>query len=717
MLLFSKIQTRSLPLRTLGLVAVSLVVHAQALAQKNSFESLTDQIPPRVSTQNGKASASKAHATDGTYSMKVVFSKQPAGVFSKLRVTPKTSWNFKNKGGIIVDVTNPMSYTVSFGLSMTDTNGKIEGTYTTIESGATVSIALRIDPSYLKPRDYGLTGFPNPYPGIRVIDPPPTEGFDVSHIVRFEIYMRGGRPASDTLYVDNVRPLPEVTLKSALDDMVDDLGQYSKATWPGKITSREDLISRIHTENLDLLANRYLPNQDNIGARKNGPWYSPPGYFGTKKIDGKWWLLSPTGKPYWLSALSALRLNANETNITKREYMFKSLPKTDGPEAWAYTDFTGVTRGPASSGTAVNLLALNLSRKYGPDWFNIWKERTIMRMVSWGFNGIGKGSEIAFYRNGRLPYLANLLEMGDFARVDTGKEMLYSGLPDPYDPDYRKAIEVQMQRVSKTVDGDPLCIGFQLGNEPIFSNFTKNGEFAIAYGAMSGKAKRSPAKRAFLEILEDKYGSIDSLNKAWDTTFKSWKDLEDPTDLPEVPNGKLKADMKAYILDYARTYFRVGRETIKKYAPNHMYLGPAIYLFTPEVLQAASELCDVICLNIYNTVFDEVKYAQLRELDRPCMITEYHIGALDRGGIHPGLIPTASQELRAATWQTYLRSILDNPCFVGACWYRAYDQPITGELLTAENYATGFIDNQDNPYPEMREMARSLNREIYDRRW
>ena len=48
-------------------------------------------------------------------------------------------------------------------------------------------------------------------------------------------------------------------------------------------------------------------------------------------------------------------------------------------------------------------------------------------------------------------------------------------------------------------------------------------------------------------------------------------------------------------------------------------------------------------------------------VDRPLIIGEFHFGALDRGMFHTGLVPTASQQERAAAYREYVHSALRNP--------------------------------------------------------
>ncbi len=83
---------------------------------------------------------------------------------------------------------------------------------------------------------------------------------------------------------------------------------------------------------------------------------------------------------------------------------------------------------------------------------------------------------------------------------------------------------------------------------------------------------------------------------------------------------------------------------------------------------------------------------------------------------HQGLVPTADQDDRAASYVRYVESVLDCPVFVGCHWFRYVDEPITGRIYDGENYNIGLVDVTDTPYPELIAAAKRVNRRIYERR-
>ena len=77
----------------------------------------------------------------------------------------------------------------------------------------------------------------------------------------------------------------------------------------------------------------------------------------------------------------------------------------------------------------------------------------------------------------------------------------------------------------------------------------------------------------------------------------------------------------------------------------------------------------------------------------------------------------ADQNDRARMYKDYLRSVIDNPYFVGAHWFQYIDSPVSGRAHDGENYNVGFVTNTDVPYSPMVKAAKEINSELYPRRF
>ena len=97
----------------------------------------------------------------------------------------------------------------------------------------------------------------------------------------------------------------------------------------------------------------------------------------------------------------------------------------------------------------------------------------------------------------------------------------------------------------------------------------------------------------------------------------------------------------------------------------------------------------------------------------PLIIGEFHMGALDRGMFHTGLVSVDSQAARAKAYKEYVQSCLRHPSFVGCHWFQYQDEPTTGRVYDEENYQIGFVDIADTPYRETIDACREVGSGMY----
>jgi hypothetical protein len=166
------------------------------------------------------------------------------------------------------------------------------------------------------------------------------------------------------------------------------------------------------------------------------------------------------------------------------------------------------------------------------------------------------------------------------------------------------------------------------------------------------------------------------------------------------------------------SYYSQVAAVAKEVMPNTLYLGSRLDYhdwpegpeFRREIVRAAARHCDIVSFNFYKFTVDDV--AMPDGVDRPAIIGEFHMGALDRGLFHTGLRGVFGQNQRAEAYRYYVTSALRNPAIVGAHWFQLYDESTTGRR-DGENYQIGFLDIGDSPYAETIAAARQVGARIY----
>ncbi len=674
-----------------------------------SFEQAADL--RQIVTTHARVTQLHNFATEGHYALQVDFEAvdQPQVELSAAAI--RADWH--PSGALGIDVRNPSTEPLGFSLEVEDAAGAKTTAHTLLDLEPHESGSYALALNSPAPVAMGMRGEP-PVRGFRLLaeDHHPV---DLSRMAKVRIFLtKPTRPR--TLVFDNIRLAPPVTYEK----IVDPYGQYAHGEWHGKLTGDGAFASQRAKEEADLKAHPALQDRDEYGGWESGPQLEATGYFRTMRQDGKWWLVTPSGHLFFSLGFNAINAREGGTVVEGREQMFEWLPAAGDALAKHY----GVDREPSPVGLAIQFAqgrtfqfyTANLERKYGADWRERWKSITLQRLPAWGFNTIGNWSDPALYAAKRVPYTATLDVSGSFAEVPSGTDY-WKRMSDPFDPLFAEAADSSAHKAVEQRRGDPWCIGYFVDNELSWGSMRDDkGRYGLALGALSLDAA-SPAKRAFVEQLQKRYGTVQDLNAAWATGFPDWPALAEK---PFRPSGDysraMREDMGAFVKALAERYFRIVRDALKKYDPNHLYLGTRFAGYTREGVEACAEFCDVLSFNIYRARVEPAQWSFLNDLEKPVIVGEFHMGALDRGMFHPGLVKTRDQEARAAMFMDYVRSVLDQPAFVGCHYFKYADEPLTGRPGDGENYSIGFTTVVDGLYPEMIQAAKTVAGEMYTRR-
>ncbi len=620
-------------------------------------------------------------------------------------------WDWSGYRGLAVDVTNPNPFAVRVCIRVDNqgADGAKHCNQTGIDVPAGKTRTLSTTFNY--GLDLGLWGMRG-YPPISKGD---GATLDPSKVVAFQVFL----PMPDkpkTLLLDNIRlfgkrpPLKPWPSKR----FVDRFGQYKYDDWPGKLKDESELRTRLAAEKEDLAKHPRLPGRDKYGGWKDGPQRAATGWFRTEKVDGKWWLITPEGRLFFSLGIDCVG-HWTRTIVTKREEWFDWLPDPDGPFREHYGTFSNTHRGPVKKGRSFGFYSANLQRKYGDGWQAKWRETVRRRLRSWGFNTIANWSSPKVYLDAKIPYVVGVGIGGKNKRIASGSDY-WGKMHDVFDPQFAKDAERSIRGALRLWKDNEYCLGIFVDNELSWGHESACG---LAVGALNSEADQ-PAKKAVLADLRKKYESIERLNAAWETTYASWEAMAAEPSAPKEPEeftDACRADLNAFIYRFSKRYFTTVRDAIRKTSPHHLYLGCRFAWGNQASYRAAGEVCDVVSFNIYRETVDPTEYGFTKTLGKPCIIGEFHFGALDRGMFHTGLVKAKDQADRARKYIRYVRSVADMPNFVGCHWFQWVDEPITGRWFDGENYNIGFVNVVDDPYPEMRAAARKVHAEVYARRY
>ena len=641
---------------------------------------------------------STQHATDGSYSLKVAFPNQwyPNVTIPAAGFFATTNWN--NPVAFMFDAYNADTQPMTVTIRIHNADGTSSDITVTLPSGLQQRVAVGIHlPNHLLMDSYPLNEACHADQSGLL---PLWSGFVGDAVSSIEFVL--GHPGRvQTLYLDNfcLVPVP------ALCNIVDQYGQYTLLDWPGKVHSDQELITEHATEAANLAAQlaalQSTTDRDSYGGWAAGPTLEATGWFRTQKLNGKWWLVTPSGHLFWSVGIDCIGTSAGTPCDSTDSYMFSWLPAVNDP-LYAFS----------GNNTWPDWYLMNLYRVYGTNYLASYQNRAGSRLRAWGFNTLGAWSVDSFCAQLQIPFAA-YIDSTHPASFDWG-----NGLKtDYYSSMWAAGLEANVSSVTAQWATNYFCLGYFVDNE---IGWTGVDALPVNALALTGTA---PVKVAFTTLLKNKYTTIANLDAAWGTSFHlagtNWMTNFQNVSLalPAVGsrNTALEADLSALLSAFANQYYSTVNTLLKKYAPNQLYLGSRFTGFpADEVAIAAGNNCDVVSYNFYGTS-DSIssRDPQIGKFNKPVLIGEFSFMAYDRGLFQAG--NAATQQDRATQYAAYINTLLAEPWSVGAHWFQSIDEPLTSRG-DGENANEGFVSVADVPYPELTGKATMLNTAIYTTR-
>jgi hypothetical protein len=620
----------------------------------------------------------------------------------RLRMMPAQAW--AGAGELRLRLQNAMPWAVTLVIDIEGVAGKHLHATVGLPAGPAQTLVVPLHAT--SPRAFGMqAGPPMPFgqDGQRITLATTVEGAPALQAVRAVQLSIPAPQAEQVLLIGTPATAPGDTLRAAYGGIVDRYGQFARAQWPEKVDG-DAALRAAHARERARLAEAPA-HKDKYGGRPDVQ-AKATGWFHTQKLDGRWQLVTPDGHPFFSLGVNAVVTDGGRSYVQGREWMFTGLPPAVG--AWQAFHGQGDSRRDtgAASGMAFNhgrwfdFYAANLYRVDGAHWREAWRARTRQRLAAWGFNTLGNWSDEAVARGHGLAYTRPINIAGDYANVATGYDW-WGRMPDPFDPRFAAAADRAVGAATRGVRDDPWLLGYFADNELAWAAPGPQGRWALALGTLRGEPQ-SPAKQAFLAMLERKYGDALRLGVAWGIGITRWEALEPAgfqAPLPSEAHPAIAEDYRAWLRAYADRYFRTVAQALRRHDPHHLFLGGRFAVRTPEAVAACAQWCDVLSINVYADLPQHgMDLAALHRLDKPVLVSEFSFGSTDRGPFGAGPVPVWNEAQRGEAYARFLAAAAADPAIVGAHWFQYADQPATGRLLDGENAHFGLVGITDIPF-------------------
>ncbi|MDD2057823.1 beta-agarase [Pseudomonas sp. GD03860] len=728
--------------RTLPAVFALLLSSPLLAGQQTLFSFVRPAAVVNVVTEDASLPQYNAEQTaEGEVLRRVVFNpvQRPS-----LKLSPQSGvWDWSSATALTLRLQSGMDWPLTVDVTVLSSDGKTLTSTIDLPAGPAQTVLVPLKAT--SPLSQGMrAGPPMPWvhEGQRWLLSSSAGELDLKQVVSVTLSMN--KPdVAQSLMIERVGTQDDDQLQKAVyTGLIDGYGQSTRARWPEKIVSDDQLKSAAAREQQQLkgwLAERSQLPHDKYGGVTTGVRFEGKGFFRTEKHEGRWYLVTPEGHPFYSLGVNAVAPDGGQTYVAGRESMFTALPQAGEPLAQFYGEGNNNDGNGSSSGRGFNqgrwfdFYAANLERTHGKACTPIaatdtapaqecpapvldkqrWQGHTLDRLQAWGFNTLGNWSDTGLGQADRVAYTLPLSIVGDYTSISTGMDW-WGRMPDPFDPRFAMATERAVAIAARDHRDDPWLIGYFADNELAWAapGDDPKALYALAYGTLR-LTTDVPAKRAFLKQLRDKYRNQEGLSKAWGIDLPAWELMEDPGFEPPLPSPEypeIEADFKYFQKVFAETYFKTISDSLKWHAPNHLLLGGRYAVSTPEAVAACAEFCDVLSFNFYTPKpQDGYEFSQLNALDKPVLVSEFQFGSRDRGPFWPGPMEVAKEEARGPAYAAFVKAALAEPTIVGVHWFQYLDQPASGRLLDGENGHFGLVGITDVPFQGFVESVRKSN--------
>lgn len=333
--------------------------------------------------------------------------------------------------------------------------------------------------------------------------------------------------------------------------------------------------------------------------------------------------------------------------------------------------------------------------KFGSD--SNWVADTTSLLWSQGFNGLGAWSDTTALRQASHPMVYtliwNFMSTYGAKRGGTYQQSGHIGYPNDcifvFDPEFEKFCDNYAKQLAR-YKNDPWLLGHFSDNEMPYKR-----DALLNYLSLPAK---DPGHQAASSWLEARHGEKATV-----------KDITEQ-------------DREDFLALVTARYHRIVSAAIKKYDPNHLFLGSrfnAAELNYPEVFKAAGPYLDVVAVNYYRiwTPSQEKLAMWSRESGRPILITEWYVKGADSGlpnNSGAGWI-VKTQRDRGLFYQNFTLALLESKVCVGWHWFKYADNDPSEPNTDPSNRDSnkGIVTYRYEPYSTLLDEMKPLNDRVY----
>lgn len=412
-----------------------------------------------------------------------------------------------------------------------------------------------------------------------------------------------------------------------------------------------------------------------------------PGFFRVGRTQaGQWWLISPQDQAFFSKGVTAI-----------------NRAGTMGGR-WA-------KRGPYADA---------IDAKFGPTDPEPFVSDVLRRLQAWNINTMASWTTAEFFDRG-MPYT----EVLEFRKISPHAfKVGPANLPDVFDPRWAEACDRWAAEICTPRRGSRDLIGYFTDNELGWAQPRAESLFAQVHLEATQQAPERPsllqiclgldteyaARRAAWDFVLARHRDLAGLARAWAVEL----DDENALGRLTVANTALLSpgyleDNRAFSAEFARRYFRITAEAIRRHDPNHLALGCR---FGGPPGRTILEACvapdvDVLSANNYRDTFYERLDEYYTVNAMPILVGEFawasdYFVKRPMPDEPPGISVLQRMQTKG---RAALEKAITHPGLVGYAWYRW----VQGDPAKIPPYSYGLVYINDETAHEHVDVVRDIN--------
>lgn len=431
--------------------------------------------------------------------------------------------------------------------------------------------------------------------------------------------------------------------------------------------------------------------KDSVELDKFGGWtgkmFTATGFFRVEK-DNRWWFITPEG-----NAFLSFGINHYHAGWWDQDYNREYWNKVFGAE--------------------------NVNDE---KWGKGFRKAAIYDLSRLGINTLGWHTDAPSLTDkpfeAAVPYLRSYKPIV----LDHYRRPTEEAFVDVFSPEFVTLCEETAQKVAAPYVNDPMLLGYCMSDCPIFTDndIQMMGSSTSWSRILRNLGADAPGKQAYVATMKEQYQDIEPFNKNYHTSFHSWTDLAEARNWrPNHPpvNENEKRDNQVFTLRCVDRYYSVSKEALRKFDPNHLFLGDKLNGNTDnleQILEVAAKYVDVMVYQYYGPL--EKQEALLDKLV-PKVNVPFMNG--DIGFSSPSVMipnpygPHAKDQAQRAEWLTEsVLACFARPEFIG--WHMCGIIDTWKTMPTKEtDQHQGIMTVNGEYYPEMEEAVKKISTEMY----